>query len=65
MSKTPEKFTLADDVLIYIVDCGIDIEFPNEDSPFSNAVNSLSLDVADAIKLAKEILKYYDASNEA
>lgn len=59
MTKEPMEFKLTNDTQVYIVECGIDIETPDLDSPFTGAVNILSLDFKDAIKLANAILEYY------
>ena len=56
--KDAMEFDLGE-VKVYIVENGIDLEFPDDDSPFSNAINILSLEKADTIKLAEAILEYY------
>ncbi len=59
MTKEPVEFILADNIQIYIVENGVDIEAPDLDSPFTGAVTGISLDFKDAIKLAEAILEYY------
>ena len=60
-NKNPLEFKLTDNIQIYIVECGVDIETPDLDSPFSGCFNTVTIDHKDAIELAKKILEYYES----
>ncbi len=60
--KDQLEFKLTDDVQVYIVEDGMDIEIPDLNSPYTGAVCTISLDKEKTIKLANSILEYYKSS---